>query len=193
MSKEEYQTYLNNWDNLENSKTYLDGEYFDIFKTSDILITDCSSFLAEYFPTLKPIIFLNRKDRAPFDKFGNKIKKGFYEINNDGIKFISNEQSIKFWRLYNEEILDYKSKGLNSKDYIELYINQLHMSNKKYSDVINNITKEYKNIWIIPQIPKMVNDVDEKFERYDIEAISRDMIPDELKDKFEMILNSLSN
>lgn len=81
MTKEEYQNYVNEWENLENSKVYNKGEYFDIFKSSDILITDCSSFLAEYFPSKKPIIFLNRADRAPFDKFGNKIKKGFYEIN----------------------------------------------------------------------------------------------------------------
>lgn len=119
--------------------------------------------------------------------------RGFYEINNDGVKFIPNEQSIRFWRLYNEEILDYESKGLGLQDYIELYINQLYMSDKKYSDAINQITKRYKNIWVIPQVQKMVSDVDEKFERYDIEAISRDMIPDELKDKFEIILNSLSN
>ena len=82
MTKEEYETYENTWNNLDNSLVYDKGEYFDIFKTSDILITDCSSFLAEYFPTKNPIIFLNRKDRAPFDKFGNAIKKGFYEANN---------------------------------------------------------------------------------------------------------------
>ena len=81
MSKEEYENYVNNWNNLENAIVYNKGEYFDLFKSSDILITDCSSFLAEYFPTTKPIIFLNRADRAPFDKFGNKIKKGFYEVN----------------------------------------------------------------------------------------------------------------
>ena len=82
MSQEEFQNYIAQWNNLDNSLVYDKGEYFDIFKTSDVLITDCSSFLAEYFPTKKPIIFINRKDRAPFDSFGNKIKKGFYEANN---------------------------------------------------------------------------------------------------------------
>ena len=81
MTKEEYENYLNEWNNLENAIVYDKGEYFDLFKSSDILITDCSSFLAEYYPSKKPIIFLNRADRAPFDKFGEKIKKGFYKVN----------------------------------------------------------------------------------------------------------------
>lgn len=77
MNEEEYENYIKEWENLPNSEVYQDGEYFEIFKTSDVLITDCSSFLAEYFPSKKPIVFINRKDRAPFDKFGEKIKKGF--------------------------------------------------------------------------------------------------------------------
>ena len=82
MTEKEYDDYINEWNNLKNATVYDKGNYFDIFKTSDCLITDCSSFLAEYFPTQKPIIFLNRPDRAPFDEFGEKIRKGFYELNN---------------------------------------------------------------------------------------------------------------
>jgi CDP-glycerol glycerophosphotransferase (TagB/SpsB family) len=81
MSELEYENYINEWNNLSNAYVYDSGNYIDIFKTSDILITDCSSFLAEYFPSGNPIIFLNRKDRAPFDSFGEKLKKSFYEIN----------------------------------------------------------------------------------------------------------------
>lgn len=82
MNEKEYDNYIKEWQSLENANVYIGGNYFDIFKSSDILITDCSSFLAEYFPSRKPIIFLDRKDRAPFDKFGNKLKKGFYRVEN---------------------------------------------------------------------------------------------------------------
>ncbi len=82
MKENEYNDYIKEWQNLENGTIHTAGDYIDIFRTSDILITDCSSFLAEYFPTKKPIIFLNRKDRAPFDSFGNKLQKGFYTIEN---------------------------------------------------------------------------------------------------------------
>ena len=127
MTKEEYQNYLYSWNNLENSSIYDKGEYFDLFKSSDILITDCSSFLAEYFPTKKPVIFLNRADRAPFDKFGQKIKKGFYEVNQffeieELIKNIIQNDPLKKTR---ETILkkEFYIKGLAFKKIIQILDN----------------------------------------------------------------------
>lgn len=84
MTEEEYDTYMEEWNNLPNASVYTEGNYFDIFKTSDILVTDCSSFFAEYFPTGKPIILLDQKNRAPFDKFGKQLEKGFYKVNKPG-------------------------------------------------------------------------------------------------------------
>ncbi len=81
MTEEEYDAYMEEWNNLPNASVYTEGNYFDIFKTSDILVTDCSSFFAEYFPTGKPIVLLDKKNRAPFDKFGKQLEKGFYKVN----------------------------------------------------------------------------------------------------------------
>lgn len=80
MAENEFDAYINEWNGLKNTCVYTEGNYFDIFKTSDILITDCSSFLAEYFPSGKPIILLDRDNRAPFDAFGEKLKAGFYNV-----------------------------------------------------------------------------------------------------------------
>lgn len=80
MTEAEYDSYMDEWNGLENASVYTDGAYFDIFKTSDVLVTDCSSFLAEYFPSKKPVILLDRPARAPFDKFGMRIEKGFYKV-----------------------------------------------------------------------------------------------------------------
>jgi len=129
MTKEEYETYENTWNNLDNSLVYDKGEYFDIFKTSDILITDCSSFLAEYFPTKNPIIFLNRKDRAPFDKFGNAIKKGFYEANN------FNDVEILLENILNKKqdfLLKTRERILKKHFYIK---------EPAYSELINYLNK----------------------------------------------------
>lgn len=83
----DYDKFICEWNNLPNAGVYDKGNYFDLFKTSDVMVTDCSSFLAEYFPSGKPIIFLNRPDRAPFDDFGEKLRAGFYEANNfDDVK-----------------------------------------------------------------------------------------------------------
>ena len=81
MTEKEYDVYMEEWSNLPNASVYTEGNYFDIFKTSDILVTDCSSFFAEYFPAGKPIILLDKKNRAPFDKFGKQLEKGFYKVN----------------------------------------------------------------------------------------------------------------
>ena len=56
MNEFEYDEYVAQWNNLPNAYLYNKGNYIELFKTSDLLITDCSSFLLEYMPTLKPII-----------------------------------------------------------------------------------------------------------------------------------------
>lgn len=80
MSEVKYNNYLDEWRNLPNSDVYEGGRYFELFKTSDVLVTDASSFPAEYFPTRKPIIFLERKDKAPLDAFGKKLFLGIYSL-----------------------------------------------------------------------------------------------------------------
>ena len=78
LSAEEYDEYEKTWNELPNASSYNQGDYFDIFKSSDLLITDCSSFLGEYFVSGKPIIFLDKKNRAGFNEFGELMKTTFY-------------------------------------------------------------------------------------------------------------------
>lgn len=78
MTKDEYDKYIQDWKNLPNASVWNKGNYFDIFKTSDLLITDCSSFLGEYYFSKKPIIFLDKDSRCGFNKFGLKMKETFY-------------------------------------------------------------------------------------------------------------------
>lgn len=82
MTKDEYDNYIKEWENLENASVWNKGNYFDIFKTSDVLITDCSSFLGEYYFSQKPIIFLDKDSRCGFNDFGLKMKKTFYSPKN---------------------------------------------------------------------------------------------------------------
>ena len=81
LTEHEYDNYINEWQSLSNATVYDKGNYFDIFKTSDVLITDSSSFLAEYFYSGKPIIYFQAQNRVGFNEFGEKIKKGFYQLN----------------------------------------------------------------------------------------------------------------
>ncbi len=56
MSEEEVENYYSEWAKI--GLYYNDGNYFDLFKNSKCLITDCGSFLIEYLPTCKPVIHL---------------------------------------------------------------------------------------------------------------------------------------
>lgn len=82
MSKKQMQEYFDNWKNLKNTQIYESGNYFDMLKESDLLITDCNSFLYEYLPSLKPCIKLVNKNSVGHNFFGQKITSGYYEAKN---------------------------------------------------------------------------------------------------------------
>lgn len=82
MTNGQYQAYEQAWANSANSAMYDQGNYFDIFKTSDVLITDCCSFLAEYLPTGKPIIRLISRNAIDFNAVGRRLAGCYYEARN---------------------------------------------------------------------------------------------------------------
>ena len=57
---EKTRDYYNKWETLPNTN-YVDGDYFSLFKTSDAMIHDCSTFMAEYLLTGNPVMF-NMRD-----------------------------------------------------------------------------------------------------------------------------------
>lgn len=117
--------------------------------------------------------------------------RGFYVIHDDNVlEFIENVKSIRFHRLYNEDI--FTMDNMNELDYIELYINQTNLSNQRYINQINFISKKWKNVWIIPQVELIESEIqDVQFSGYDIESITKEMIPNHLLDKFNIILKNL--
>lgn len=57
-SQEDYRKYMEEWDGLPNGICITKGDYIGIFKRSCCMITDCGSFIGEYFPSLNPCIYL---------------------------------------------------------------------------------------------------------------------------------------
>lgn len=76
-SVDEYEAYLNEWNSLPNAKVVLEEDYRDIFATSDGMIMDSGSFLAEYMYVGKPLLFLTKKGQA-FSTLGQEVLKGHY-------------------------------------------------------------------------------------------------------------------
>ena len=80
MTETETEKYYQEWANLPNSHLYTNGDYFDIFRTSDLMITDCNSFLSEYLPSQKPLIQLISNNSVGLNDYGNEICKGYYKV-----------------------------------------------------------------------------------------------------------------
>lgn len=114
-------------------------------------------------------------------------RRGFYVIHDDGkFQFIENKISIKFHRLYNSDI--FTVPDWNKNDYIELYISQSNMTNAIYLSEIDNIIKRWKNVWLIPQMEQLEMTNDREYSGYDVESITKELIPDNLKEKFEQVI-----
>lgn len=78
MTADEIEKYYQDWDDL--GIYYNDGNYFDLFKNSRCLITDCGSFLTEYFPTKNPVIHLRNPKGKDYSADNKKIMQTYYDV-----------------------------------------------------------------------------------------------------------------
>lgn len=117
-------------------------------------------------------------------------RRGFYYIDNDKIDFIENTSSIKFWRLYNEDI--FQDMTLDKKDYIEIYISKDNFTKEEYIKKTEEFVNNFKRVQIVPYEEKIDQDRTLiKAGKYDIKSITESMIPEHLKDKFQKILERI--
>ena len=121
MTEQEVDKYYDEW--LKIGKICTQGDYFDIFKTSDLMITDCCSFLGEYLPTLKPIIRLTIQNSMQLNNFGETIVNACYQT------FTKQD----FINIYDKIIKDKKDYLLEKR--LEIASTMLDF-NKKSSDKI---------------------------------------------------------
>jgi CDP-glycerol glycerophosphotransferase (TagB/SpsB family) len=136
MSKDEIDEYYEEWNKLSNAVFYNDANYFDMFKTSDALITDCGSFLAEYLPTKKPILLLLSENPIGYNEIGNRIIENYYKANNfnDVIKFIDQVVLGENDYLKNERLKSLQYVTINKNGagkYIEKYLERQLTSEDK--------------------------------------------------------------
>ena len=87
-SEAAFKDYLNKWAALPNARVLTGGYYQSIFASSDGMILDSGSFIAEYQFTHKPMLFLTR-DTDRFSELGRAIIDANYHVDGkdfDGIK-----------------------------------------------------------------------------------------------------------
>lgn len=96
MTQGEVTRYFDELNSLENVQIFEGTSYFDMFRCSDLLITDSNSFLSEYLPTEKPVIHLINKNSVGFNEYGQKIVSGYYNAKNiDEIRDLIDKLLIK--------------------------------------------------------------------------------------------------
>ena len=78
LSQAELDTMLARYAALPNADIDTNGDYQDTFRACDILVSDMSSMLHEFFMTGKPIIYTHRVDC--FNEFGAVLAEGFYWV-----------------------------------------------------------------------------------------------------------------
>lgn len=86
-TEQEYYDYLAQWDALPNAKVVQEGSYVDYFKTSDAMIGDSVSFLAEYQFTGKPQLLLTRPEQE-FNEFGAMVQAVLYKCPGEDLEGI---------------------------------------------------------------------------------------------------------
>lgn len=80
--------YLKDWNALPNAQVVTGGYYQEIFATSDGMIHDCGSFIAEYQYTHKPMIYL-RRDTQKFNDLGAAILNVSYLVDGQDLNGIA--------------------------------------------------------------------------------------------------------
>lgn len=78
MHRDSYEFYLSQLSALENVTLSDGSDNIALFKNSSGMITDSVSFLAEYLPSGRPLLFLNRPDRQKFSVTGENIVNAHY-------------------------------------------------------------------------------------------------------------------
>jgi CDP-glycerol glycerophosphotransferase (TagB/SpsB family) len=111
MTLEEVKKYYKEWEEIGSIS--IGGNYYEMFSSSDLLITDCISFLTEYAPTGKPVIHLRKNNqKEDFNTLVSKLDEGYYQIySNEELKevfeklIVNNEDYLKEKRENNKKLL----------------------------------------------------------------------------------------
>lgn len=169
----------------------------NVFCHTDIVYMD-----DEYKDLLKDVYIYSGHIHTPFFKdnrfnigstFANTFsdansRRGCYVLDDSNkLSFIENDRSIRFWRIYNEELLQTTDK-INNGDYIELYIKDALLRKTEYSNIIEQLKNKTKHCYI-NAISDIQTNYNIDFEKFDIDSICEKIIPDYLLQKFSQIKN----
>lgn len=134
--KEKTDAYYQKWADLENGQLE-EGDYIDLFQTSDALIHDSGSFIIEYLYTDKPVLFLinNEEMKEQFNEVGklalSKMDLAYNkeEIENFVVHTIieNNDQSYEDRKVFYETMIKPPGNQLASQNIYEYLLKELKL------------------------------------------------------------------
>lgn len=133
-------TYFKFWEQ-NNFSEVCEGDYEQVFLTSDAIIHDCSSFLVEYLFIRKPCLYLI-KDKKSF----NRNTNAFGRAMSASYEFADTPDKISY---FVESMIQTNGKvppkNDNFDQYVKNYYDELMPSDRIISEIKRSITCELKN------------------------------------------------
>lgn len=78
LGKDFIDKYYDEWAKIGD--VYLKGDYYELFQKSRCLITDCGSFITEYFVTGNPVIHLRNPKATDYNGLNDVVKEVYYKV-----------------------------------------------------------------------------------------------------------------
>lgn len=131
---QDFEHYISLWEELPNGRVSMEESYLELFATSDGMIMDSNSFLAEYMYVNKPLLFLTREEQT-FNELGRKILNAYDQ--KDGRDYVEIERFLEDIVLNgNDNKKEVREKYFKSYlDYCSL--NGCLAGQKIYNDIIS--------------------------------------------------------
>ena len=117
--KEKTDAYYQKWKEMENAQVEL-GDYISLFKYSDAMIHDCSSFMIEYHFTNNPVLYLD---------LGGVIKEDLSPFGLEGFELCYHGHSTKDIEKFIQHVINGEDK--RKKERVDFYNNHLLPPNGK--------------------------------------------------------------
>lgn len=132
-----YDEYISRWEALPNAKVVVEGDYLEAFDTSDAMIMDSISFLAEYMYTQKPVLYLRRPEQV-FSELGQLCLDTYEQAN--GYEYSQIEEFLVNVVLNGQDTLKEKREAVY-REYLDYQSdNGCLASEYIYQDIVAKIS-----------------------------------------------------
>jgi CDP-glycerol glycerophosphotransferase (TagB/SpsB family) len=130
MTENEINEYYDEWAKI--GLVYDQGDYFNIFMSSDALITDCSSFLSEYLPTKKPVIHMISENMVALNSISKVTSSHYYKAHD-----------LRELEFYLNDVIINKNDPLREKRINDINI-LTSDGNSASSRIVSHLKKEFR-------------------------------------------------